>query len=485
MKVYVRKEDCQSFIPALFLTFLFFAISIFVFISMLSADSFMEGLSKVGIAFPFAILFFCFASFFLYSFIKKPKKYTAKLVSKKKDTYKGENITCMVFQVFKKKEREDDFISNEYRCFTYDDNPFVVNQNYNIFIKEFNWQIKRVESREDNDIISVPNSSMWLVFLSIGFIIVFNLLLGILGLMYYKEYSIYYILWILFFGFFFFYFLFYIIRYEKDNKGENDDADSVLQKYSILTGDKKISSHIIVRDLFCYLFVFLILCFGIFYILSDFVFHNIVYILIPIFFFIGVFLIQMLYYISYDNRLMKKYGFSNTTLSNIQDVSHFYIRRPTKNIRFEKYFIFGAENHDFFYNVQKVGLFQKKYFVYTMDGTMVAEIIRKVMSFSIFFIVRPVSIPPYSVRLKLGFKHDYEIYGQSYQVKGNSDGTSNAIINNHDEVVATIEAKKVKENWRELGNTEVFLYTFDINLILIALCVTMGNFSSVSRKFNK
>lgn len=82
--------------------------------------------------------------------------------------------------------------------------------------------------------------------------------------------------------------------------------------------------------------------------------------------------------------------------------------------------------------------------------------------------------------------HDYEINGiNNYFIKGNIDATENIIFNNNDEIIAKISARK-ENNWYNLGNTSVEInnYQNNINIILISLCITMGNFESVRRRHN-
>ena len=197
-------------------------------------------------------------------------------------------------------------------------------------------------------------------------------------------------------------------------------------------------------------------------------------------------LLLIICYINYDNRLIKKHKLNISTSKNIENINNFIIFRPTSNITFEKYFIVDPEDNTLIANVQKNGILGNKYLVYSSSNKVIAEIRKKLFSTSIEYIIRPINIQPYSVRLKLLMRHDYEINGiNNYFIKGNIDATENIIFNNNDEIIAQISARK-ENNWYNLGNTSVEInnYQNNINIILISLCITMGNFESVRRRHN-
>lgn len=487
MKVYVKKGECQSLIPGIIASIAFLICPVYVFFTMCSADSFMEGLSKVGSWFIFAIIFLCFDIYFFSLLLKKSKKYTAKLISKTKDKYKGKDIIYMVFRAVKEKELNDDFVPREYRCFTYQDNNLFVNNIYNIYIKEFNWKIKKIDNEIADSIIKTPTSVIKPIFISIELIMLFNVLLGVLGIIYYKKYIFTNIILIIIFSIAFLYTKKVSDQYTSDNeKYPKTKNNTNLQKYSILLDNGKKVNNLIVKDLLKYLLILPIIWFTILYIFNNFSLNNMFYPFIVITIPMAMLLLLIICYINYDNRLIKKHKLNILTSKNIENINNFIIFRPTSNITFEKYFIVDLEDNTLIANVQKNGILGNKYLVYSSSNKVIAEIRKKIFSTSIEYIIRPINIQPYSVRLKLLMGHDYEINGiNNYFIKGNIDATENIIFNNNDEIIAKISARK-ENNWYNLGNTSVEInnYQNNINIILISLCITMGNFESVRRRHN-
>lgn len=172
MKVYVKKGECQNPIPGIILTIAFLCISLFIFYSCFSYNSFMEILLEKGTDLLFAIVFFAFSLYFLFILFKGPKKFNATLTNKVIENYNGKVITYMTFSTIKDKKQEKDFVPQTFTCYTYGDNDLVENENYVVKIKEFNWKIKTVEEFVvlNNDVSKVPNMTMSPVFLAVGFI---------------------------------------------------------------------------------------------------------------------------------------------------------------------------------------------------------------------------------------------------------------------------------------------------------------------------
>ncbi len=108
--------------------------------------------------------------YFMYFLLKKPKRYSAKLLKKNVENYKGRQITYMTFTTEKEKEQEEDFVPRTYTCYTYGYNDLIENERYTIKIKEFNWKIKAVEECNDNITSKVPNMTLSPVLLAVGFI---------------------------------------------------------------------------------------------------------------------------------------------------------------------------------------------------------------------------------------------------------------------------------------------------------------------------
>jgi len=77
----------------------------------------------------------------------------------------------------------------------------------------------------------------------------------------------------------------------------------------------------------------------------------------------------------------------------------------------EKYFIIDTKSNNLLYNVSKTGLLRNKYIVYSNNGKVVAEIIKRLLVFRPCYVVRPIKIQPYFIRLKYQMQYNYEIIG--------------------------------------------------------------------------
>lgn len=294
-------------IIGILILFLTFSVGSFVYIFCNSNP--IDRLSKSLDLFIFAVFFFCFSIYAIVLLLKKSKRYSAMLLSKEIENYDGNKIWSMTFRVYKKAKKENDMVSSEYRCFTYSDNPFVVNQRYDIFLKEVNWVITRVFIAGEQ-ILEVPNSTLKPVFIFIEtFLIIIELIC-----LYYLIFSGISITLLLVF-FFVLYFIMYVFRYfnayEEDNKVSSggDNCVNDVGKLDLPTfcySSKKVS-NLAIKDLLKYAIIFpiiwiiiLVIWLGRFswsYILWALVLSSIPEIFI-------VFLI--LYYINYDKRLIKR-----------------------------------------------------------------------------------------------------------------------------------------------------------------------------------
>ena len=85
--------------------------------------------------------------------------------------------------------------------------------------------------------------------------------------------------------------------------------------------------------------------------------------------------------------------------------------------------------------------------------------------------------------------HDYEIAGRSYYVKGNADLIKNVIYDKNDnEIAYTFAISQNNKNLYNLGNTRTIIndkIKNNIDIILIALCTTMGNLQTFRKNMNK
>ena len=153
MKVYTQDGESQSMFGGLLVTFVFFVYSLYIFISFIQSKNIAETLADLGVGLVFALIFFVIATYFIILLLKKPKSFTAELVKKEIQVYKGKIITYMEFVTFEAENK----IGMHYFCYTYGENNLILNKKYLIKVKEFNWNIKRVEEE---------NGSAWA--LSVG-----------------------------------------------------------------------------------------------------------------------------------------------------------------------------------------------------------------------------------------------------------------------------------------------------------------------------
>lgn len=147
MKVSVKRGEYQSIIPAAIVTMMFFnfgggfVIFFFGYFSMYpSFAEFMSLFSEMGFGFLVGFVFFMISLYFIYYFIKRPKKYPAKLLKCDIEEYKGEKICNYTFRL--KKGSKCPF--RDFKCYTYNESDFNLVDNYLLLIKEVNWKVKEV-----------------------------------------------------------------------------------------------------------------------------------------------------------------------------------------------------------------------------------------------------------------------------------------------------------------------------------------------------
>ncbi len=210
MKVYVKKKDRQSMLPGIIIITIFLAFSIGVFVSAFNYEgSFLEFLEGGAVLILFAIIFFAFGIFFLYMLIKPSKGYRVKLVSKETENYRGKEITYMKFNV--KKNPDEEPIKSSYNCYTIGENNLIVEKDYILKIKEFNWQPKYIEDINEyyertktEAPTKLPEMNISPVLLAIRFIFGGMTLFCILGIILHPQYlNIYLIEGVIFGGSFY------------------------------------------------------------------------------------------------------------------------------------------------------------------------------------------------------------------------------------------------------------------------------------------
>lgn len=497
MKVYVKKEDKDTMIPGIIVTIIFLSISVGIFIAFFKSEkSFVDALASFGITLIFAIIFFVLSMFFIYALFKLPKGYKAKLVNKKNEIYNGRQITYMEFNTEKEKEQEEDFISSDYKCYTFGENNLIVGNDYSLKIKEFNWEPKFVEEINDsyekpkNKVASkVPNMTMSPVFLSVGLIFGGLIFLCILGIITYPQYTSTYIM----FGTFCGVALFMIFKGSKTWKTDNNiaqnekDLNLKLEKIKTIDNNQKKVGNIVIKHLVILLLVFPIIWFIIILKMNipkeSFIiaFSMILFVELPI-------IVMILYNIGYDERLIRKHKINITENIDINNIKYFNIFRPTKNVTFPQYFIVD-QNKNLIFKIKKSNFIGTKFVICNSHNIKIGEIESKLFSLTNEFVINIINKKPFIIRSKMQLHSNYQVIGRDYYVKGDTQLIRNIIYDNKENDIAYISAvSKHNNNWYELGNMEVILsndVNNSIDIIIIALCITMGNFQTFNRRINR
>ena len=477
MKVYVKKGEVQSITVSIIITALLLAFSIGITIYAFKYNNFIEALENLGIGLLVAIIFFITSIYLIYMLIKPSTKFVGKLISKEVEQYNNKRIVYMAFEVNKKTE---DLIASTYYCYTLEDNNLKINNKYIVYIKKINWQIKKIEEATEyliqqksvkKELPSMLKMSSLFKIISLFFI--FNLIMSIYGTIFYKKYYWLYIV-ILILNIYILLFIKKKIKIVKKDESGNK-YEILLNKYKILNNDNKKIKNPVIKHLIIQLFIVFVIWLLLVLILTimgnniiESIFYLQFLIIVPS---IGLF-IKILFYINYDSRLMKKYNLS-PSLKNINNVKSFKIFRPTLNTSNEKYLL--VEQNNLLYNVQGYGL---NYFVYDAYNNKIALIQYKISNDG--YIVRPIGEKPFFVRAKLGYDFGYDTSGLNYTISGNINRTDNVIYDNNKNEVAIVS---LIEN--EYGNTNVMIndnIITNINIVLICICITIGNFRYITQK---
>ena len=493
MRVYVKKEDKNTMIPGIIVTILFLSVSIGIFIAAItSGKSFIDVLASFGIKLVFAIIFFGFGMYFLYALFKRPQGYKATLVNKKIETFNGKQITYMEFNTEKEREQEEDFISSDYKCYTIGENNLVVGNNYSLKIKEFNWEPKYIEEINDSyeknkNIVKskIPNMTLAPVFLALELIFGGSLFLCILGIIMYPEYTLTYII----VGIFCAVTLFRIYKGSKtwkiDNNIEKGDNNLNLELENIkpIDNSQEKVGNIVIKQLLILLILFPIVWSIILLIMNisneSFIiaFSMILFVELPI-------IIMILYNIGYDERLIKRHKVNISENINISSIKYFNIFRPTKNATFPQYFIVDQDKNLIF-KIKKSNFIGNKFVICNSNNIKIGEIKSKIFSLTNEFIVNIINEKPFIIRSKMQLHSNYQIIGRDYYVKGDTHLIRNIIFDNKENDIAYVSAvSKHNNNWYELGNMEIALnenVNNSVDIIIIALCITMGNFQTFDR----
>lgn len=497
MKVYVKKEDKNTMIPGIIVTIIFLSVSVGIFIAFFKSEkSFADALASFGVTLVFAIIFFGFSMCFIYALFKWPKGYKAKLVNKKIETYNGRQITYMKFKTEKESEQEEDFISSDYRCYTIGENNLIVGNDYSLRIKEFNWEPKFVEEinnsykRPKNKVTSkVPNMTISPVFFSVGLFFGVLIFLCILGIIRYPQYTSTYIM----FGTFCSAALFMTFKGSKTWKVDNNieqnekDLNLELEKIKPIDNNQEKIGNIVIKHLLILLLVFPIIWFIIILKMNIpkesfmIAFSMILFVELPI-------IVTILYNIGYDERLIKRHKVNISENINVDNIKYFNIFRPTKNATFCQYFIVD-QNKNLIFKIKKSNFMGTKFVICNSYNIKIGEIKSKSFSLTNEFVINIINENPFIIRSKMQLHSNYQVIGRDYYVKGDTHLIRNIIYDNKENDIAYISAvSRHNNNWYELGNMEVILndnVNNSVDIIIIALCITMGNFQTFDRRIDR
>ena len=405
-------------------------------------------------------------------------------------------VMLFILLIRKEREQEEDVISADYKCYTIGENNLIVGNDYSLRIKEFNWEPKYVEEINDsyesskNKVASkVPNMTMSPIFFSIGLIFVGLLFLCILGIIIYPEYTSTYIMSGIFYGFG----LFMTFKGSKTWKTDNNidqneqDLNLELEKIKPIDNNQEKVGNIVIKHLLILLVAFPIVWSMILLKMSIpkesfiIVFSMILFIELPI-------IVMILYNISYDDRLIKRHKVNITENINIADIKYFNIFRPTKNTTFPQYFIVD-QNKNLIFKIKKSNFIGNKFVICNHHNIKIGEIKSKIFSLTNEFAINIINEKPFIIRSKMQLHSNYQVIGRDYYVKGDTHLVRNIIYDNKENDIAYISAiSKHDNNWYELGNMEIALnenVNNSVDIMIMALCITMGNFQTFDRRIDR
>lgn len=139
--------------------FIFFIIPIIVLSVLFKIAFELNSSSNMFVFYAIFPLFIVLSLFLIVGFIlfiylvKRPKKYKAKLMRMREQLYKGKYIIYLGFDVYDEKikkygsfsEERKDIGKADFWCYSPQQNNLQVGRDYYIYIKEFNWSIKKIE----------------------------------------------------------------------------------------------------------------------------------------------------------------------------------------------------------------------------------------------------------------------------------------------------------------------------------------------------
>lgn len=489
MKVYVKKEDKENRIPKIIAIISFLIFPAYIYYNVFESHmSFTNLLETYGIALVISTVFFLVAVMMIYTFFKKPKCYKATLIDKKVETYEKNKITYMTFKMKIKENQEDDYGHSICNCYTIEKNNLVIGNDYALGIKEFNWEpvfVTEIRNNKDNIVKEIPKVSINPIFLLFTLITLTILVICIMGLINHPDSMISYLITVVCSILFLFIAHKVCKRWNDDHSSNHNAKDLNLKLKRIKKLDKNFTKveNIAIRKLIILLIVIFIIWFIVIINikLTKINYLTILFIEMPI-------ILIILYYINYDERLIEKYKINVTDKIEIPNIKEFDIIIPFQRNIFAQYFIID-QNRNLLFKIKKTGFFENNFIICDFNDIKVGEITSSLFTLTSEFVVNLVNKKPFIIRLKMLLNHDYEIAGRSYYVKGNADLIKNVIYDKNDnEIAYTFAISQNNKNLYNLGNTRTIIndkIKNNIDIILIALCTTMGNLQTFRKNMNK
>ena len=132
--------------------------------------------------------------------------------------------------------------------------------------------------------------------------------------------------------------------------------------------------------------------------------------------------------------------------------------------------------------IKKSNFIGNKFVICYPYNIKIGEIKSKLFSLTNEFAINIINEKTFIIRSKVQLHSNYQVIGRDYYVKGDTQLSRNIIYDNKEKDIAYISAvSKHNNNWYELGNMEVILsdnVNNSIDIMIMALCITMGNFQT-------
>lgn len=487
MRVHVKKEDKYSVFPLVFMAVFFTIIfSIAFTIIYLSGKPFNEKMASLGILLLFSGLLIFMDILLICSFIKKPKGYIAKLISKKTENYNGQQITYMEFNVTTDPKQQVR-MQTKYKCYTIGDNNLNVDDYYILVIKEINWNPKYVEeinnyhkNLQPEPVEKFFSKNSVTMLISGGSVPIIFLILCILGIFMYPRYTYAYIvigiicsiIILMLIG---------LVKYLNVTDNPIDyanDKELKLEKIQPVANVHTQVGNIAIKQL---LILSLILPIIWFFLMHQMGISNesfltpysvVLCIEIPI-------IIMLLSNIRYDEEVIKKNKINIPENINISNIHNFKIIRTKKSELSAQYFVID-QNNNLILRIKKSNFLGNEYAIANQNNMKIGEIKKSGLLFLDEYTVNIINEKPFIVHPKESASLQYQIIGRDYRIKDDANLTGNIICDTNEKEIANISSiSKTPNNEYGMGDTQVILnngVSNSLDIIIIAVCNTIAKY---------